>query len=502
MTLEAILTLELQRIPDLHFQAPLLRYRYLLLQDLEATVDVDHVKLFNLIPNGNFHRTFHLLDKYLLAHLAPRTADGFLVDYGAGVVLSELLPLVFDMDKLNELLPKEVIGEDGIAVRPLVFGDSILTDGIQLQVHLVSAAHVAKKRQRLATAAANRVIRAAGGEVPVRARRPAQGGDAAVLAQRRFLVARRIMAANLFILPPNARVVGCDPGIVNILTLCKETIDPVTLEIGGPDTPTVISRARYRQETGVAPQVKALARRVAAHRLVAPIFTIAENLVAGVRTKTANQVQLIAALKIRGLHFETLYAFYSLEVNARIRFANYMGIQRFADKLADKIFDRPQTVLVIGDGKFVGGARRVITRLKQRGDVRMFDEFRTTMLDSRLITNHEMLYNPPQKMMEQELRNGGVRRYLKRIHGMKQCASSGLSYLWNRDKNAAVNILQNFVLMCTTGEIPERFRRGGAPLVKPRSLFYGYRNRPGGEVGFSRFMMRGWVEPQQQQQQQ
>jgi hypothetical protein len=119
------------------------------------------------------------------------------------------------------------------------------------------------------------------------------------------------------------------------------------------------------------------------------------------------------------------------------------------------------------------------------------------MLDSREITGNAMLYSPPQQMMEVVLRNGRVRRFLKRVHGLKQCVCAGYSHLWNRDKNAAINILQNFLSECTVGMVPERFRRGGAPLVKPKSLFYGYKDRAMGGPGFKRFMMRGWGEPQQ-----
>ena len=488
MSLQAILDAELPRIPALHFQAPLLRYRYALLQRLEELVDGEHVKLYNLVPQAKFHRTFQLLDKHLLSRLAPKvlneeTGRMNFVPCGVGVTLAQLLPLSFNMDKLNKLLPRW---------GGLDYGASLKTDGIQLQVNLVTPAQAAKKRQKLENAAATRALLAAGEDVPARPERLPETVAAALVRRRRFEVAREALKARLYIIPPGSLVIGCDPGRRNILTYCPEIVDPVTL-ICSPGVPIAISLKRYRRETGISPQVKAQAAHLIAYRPTHPEFEVAETAVAAARTKTANQVQFIDAVKIRGLHFDTLYAFYALEENARIRFANYMGAQRFADNLANVIFERPGTVLVVGDGDLWGAARRVITRLQQRGDVRFVDEYRTTLLDSRL--GHAMLYSPPKEIVEKELGNGGRRHYLKRVQGLKQCGSVGSSHLWNRDKNAAINILQNFVSMSLTGEVNERFRRGFA-LEKPRCFYYGYVNRVNGGAGFKRYMMRGWVEPQ------
>ena len=140
-----------------------------------------------------------------------------------------------------------------------------------------------------------------------------------------------------------------------------------------------------------------------------------------------------------------------------------------------------------------GVAARLVRRMKERGkDVRMVDERRTSMLESR--EGNAWMFSPPKEIVEREQNDGTVKRYLKRVYGLKQCASTGNSRLWNRDKNAAINILQNYRSVCNTGQLPERFRRG-FHLVKPKCLYYGYRNRAGGGVGFTRFMLRGWVEP-------
>ena len=109
MSLQDILDVELPRIPALHYQAPLLRYRNALLQRLEALVDIERVKLFNLVTIAKLHRTFHLLDKDLLAHLAPRVLNEVtgrmnLVAYGEEVTLAALLPLSFHIDKLNKFV--------------------------------------------------------------------------------------------------------------------------------------------------------------------------------------------------------------------------------------------------------------------------------------------------------------------------------------------------------------------------------------------------------------
>lgn len=492
MTLGEILDVELLRIPDLQQQADLLRYRYALLQELDVHADPLTQKFFDLVPASNYKRSFHLLDKDLIAHLAPLDDEGHIRASGRGVTLAQLLPHVFIMEKLDELLPK--IRADG--TRRLNYGNSLMCDGVQLQVRLVTQAHAAKKARKEVRTAQTRAVIQAGGVRPVYAQVPRaeQNEDEAVAAQRRFQVARRLLQANVHIIHENARVVGCDPGRVNILAYCKEQIDPVTLLIGPPGEAKLVTRKSYRKKTGMAARELAAADRVEAYRADTLEFGVAETAVAGARTKTAIQAQLLAALKIRGLHFDTLYAYYTLEENVRVKFANFIGKQSFADKLANEIFDRPLTVLVVGDGKFEGGAKWLIARLKLYGDVRFDDEYCTTLRDSR--PGHAKMFSPPKEMVVKELGNDmGQRSYLKRIQGLKQSGSSGSSYLWNRDKNAAINILQNFLADCFYGGRDARFRRGGAQEPKPRCLYYGYKSRVGGGVGFKRFMMRGWVEP-------
>ena len=130
---------------------------------------------------------------------------------------------------------------------------------------------------------------------------------------------------------------------------------------------------------------------------------------------------MVAALQTRGLHFETMYSLYGREDNARVRFVVYIGRQSYADKLADRIFDSKKVVLVIGDGYLKGPAKKVVMRLKQRGDVRMFDEYYTLGLDSRSIMNHARLFSPPGKIVEKVFDDGTVKRSLYRAHGLKQC---------------------------------------------------------------------------------
>jgi transposase len=48
---------------------------------------------------------------------------------------------------------------------------------------------------------------------------------------------------------------------------------------------------------------------------------------------------------------------------------------------------------------------------------------------------------------------------IRRVHGHMQCAFPGYSVRWNRDINAAINILLNFRYLYKHGELPWEFRR-------------------------------------------
>lgn len=95
------------------------------------------------------------------------------------------------------------------------------------------------------------------------------------------------------------------------------------------------------------------------------------------------------------------------------------------------------------------------------------DEFRSSCLDSN---THTLMYHPPK---EEAVSTSG-KRYLRKVFGLYQRSAPGSSRLWNRDVNAARNIVLNFRHVYTHGVMPEPFRRG-VVLDKPVSLSYKWR---------------------------
>ena len=59
----------------------------------------------------------------------------------------------------------------------------------------------------------------------------------------------------------------------------------------------------------------------------------------------------------------------------------------------------------------------------------------------------------------------------KRVFGIYQSSKPGYTCTWNRDVNAAINIVNNFRTLHETGDVPLEFRRG-IKLVSPPSSRY------------------------------
>ena len=120
-------------------------------------------------------------------------------------------------------------------------------------------------------------------------------------------------------------------------------------------------------------------------------------------------------------------------------------------------------------------------KCQQRRTVIFADEFRSSMLDS---VKHTIMHHPPQK--EAVSRSGRI--YLKRVYGLYQSSASGYSRLWNRDCNAARNILLNYRHVLLHGEFPVEFRRETRDLAVPKACRYKYKPKPPPDLAFKRWL--------------
>ena len=96
-----------------------------------------------------------------------------------------------------------------------------------------------------------------------------------------------------------------------------------------------------------------------------------------------------------------------------------------------------------------------------------------------------MMYHPPKEMAVDK--NG--KRYLRRVYGLYQSSMPGYSRTWNRDCNAAINIVVNYRHTYDTGAPPVEFSRSFCGRPTPEWGQYNY-VKFDGENRFKR-----WREP-------
>ena len=88
------------------------------------------------------------------------------------------------------------------------------------------------------------------------------------------------------------------------------------------------------------------------------------------------------------------------------------------------------------------------------------------------------MYHPPKKMMPYtDKNNNRVKHYCQIITGLFQSSSPGVSILWNRDKNAPINMAIVDAALEKYGIPPLAFRRDYKAETKPKSCSYRYTSR-------------------------
>ena len=460
LPLSVIFERELLLLPPTQSQSDQLTYRFKMLERLE---NEGHEKLFNLVPTTSFSRSFVFLTKSPFANLVPpQEGKKRKPDY---TDMNDLMPMVFKMDKFKRMLKSG----------SLCFGDSIRTDGIQLQVQLVDNANRESKARKIEARKQTNLLKkeaAAKGVAFVKPKPPKKPPNVKLPKPKNEIKAD-------IVLPPGAILVGGDTGLKNVGGFVSEE---------DMDNPYTISTTTVYHESGMKLRQQELAKAEATERLYNPAFAEASDAVSSARTKTSDFEGLLAALHTRGLHYRTLYGFYGSEGLARHRFLNYQGKQRVLTKMVHRVLPTNNHILICGDADFgstrkgipAGFAGKFVKKCQELRTVIFADEFRSSMLDSN---THQMMHHPPKEM--------GVSKYgkpyLRRVYGLYQSSASGYTYLWNRDENAARNILLNFKYKYAHGTMPAPFQRG-TELTKPLSCTYKYSAKESG--GFSR-----WHEP-------
>ncbi len=129
----------------------------------------------------------------------------------------------------------------------------------------------------------------------------------------------------------------------------------------------------------------------------------------------------------------------------------------------------PKIVVAFGDAKFCAGVplQKLRTELKRRKNVIFVDlpEFRTSMLCSKCVkkgleegtvqnsANLPIMEGPLGRRVEGE-------EHRQRVHGVRVCQNTTCRTMWNRDENAAINMLTRFhYAQSHEGESPAWFTR-------------------------------------------
>lgn len=500
ITLEEIVRRELLVIPDTQSQLDQLRYRFSLLQRAER---VSGARLFNLTPIPTFGRAFVKYTKLSLSKLCGRTECAN---------FQEAAALVFKASVLRAITSKT-----------WHLGDSIQTDGICVHFSLVTEAvkegnakkneakkatnkrkadtldpnmlsemaNLRKVKQRsafkrlddeepekvnvlarLAKLMAKKAsdLKKAGSDIAAEKK---MASKSAAAKKTPFVSKIKARAPRpTFAFPPDSTFVGIDPGIVNAFGCARED----ELDQKGPAF--TVTMREYRHKVGATRRSRKQDVRKRDKLQTDAVFRDAHRAVDDATTKTADRTTLYEGLQARTSTFRTMYEFYGSDRATADRLLNYIGEQRELRALTKVIAPLPTDVVVVGDadfgstlrGRAPGLGEKLIKALKKHlGPDRVVfgDEFRSSCLDSETQTR---MFHPPKELAVS--RSG--KRYIKWVYGIYQSTSPGYTCTWDRDCNAARNIVKNFRHLYEQGEMPVAFRRD-ADVAPERACLYRYR---------------------------
>jgi len=258
-------------------------------------------------------------------------------------------------------------------------------------------------------------------------------------------------------IPPDRTVVGLDTGekSLGVFRLEPHNRDkaygnfPSNVQRWTAKENFSISMRHINERNGSGPRQRQLAKHVKAELASNPWFQKAMNDITEFSPKTADRSRYVTAIQKRGIHFRTLYTFYSKDQNARIKTKNYINSAREVARVAKLISPDPKDIVLVGcdwmsDRLLKTGSSftaRLFRYLCKTRDTRKVPEFRTSKLDSNKFQQDHFMYAPRQAKPDKK--GDGV--HIRPVYGLMQssqyteqggCVRIVYSHLHNRDKNA------------------------------------------------------------------
>jgi hypothetical protein len=278
------------------------------------------------------------------------------------------------------------------------------------------------------------------------------GMSVSVVTSRPKLTTKEVQDYNSF---EDCRIIGLDPGRKNIFTAVvhsKESMETLQAPNGENIRNEVIhwSRGRFYRECGYHKRTRLTKEWSEANPRIKEFGEKVPS------SKVADLVSYLERVRFCLAYLDDLFSFYSSKRMKRLKWSTYIRRQQTYEKITKSLTGgHKRTIVAYGDASFTSSARGNVAvptstlrrKISSRCRVVEIDEFRTSLL---CCSCHSEM-----KGLVVDGEEGG-----KGIYGVRRCINSACPRtLWNRDVNAAVNILRLFLHQVKGEGRPEPFTR-------------------------------------------
>ena len=445
---EAVARMKL-RLPTEEDVVTRFRYRAALVRELDAALDAMEkpcTKRATLVPRSSFTPGFIRVSRDSEKLLGVKQKD------------------VFDGHWMLQVFKDRPLKRMLTGATEL--GLSFLTDGIQLQISVISHA-VADGKQMRSKAAASAKKEAAqkrsAGE-DLLEQEPKKKPKRAAREWAASHTIKRKQDSNFAetTRSPNAACTGVDPGHTNVYTAHR------TFRDGSQETWS-LSKKEYYHRTGATARRK----RIEKSKYSQPGISRLETELGGLAPTASNFATKLQTCESRNLAFQPLSEFYSRPWVTRLKFHCAMRKERVlrceADRLAPtedhRVFWGDAAFSIVRKGSMPSACALIRRALAARIGNRLtsVDEFRTSCTCSKCFSPMKNAYG----QLPRELGRDNVAHPeedappgFRKLHGVMQCRRSGCGRTWDRDKNAAINMLYVAMNKGYAGNLHLRFVRG------------------------------------------